>query len=168
MAAATAIEVQPTSSEPAAFAKIEASAKTAWGRVQKSISKVEGQLRDQLSTFRKTIDSARAKGTERFAELKTTFAPAKLKELLTNNKAFAGFTRNAEKVLEDGKKLTEAAEKLGLAKLADLQGLAAKADIDSLKDAFAGVQGKLDHLRQKVDKLASKAAATPVPNQSVE
>ncbi len=168
MAAATAFEVQPTSSENVAPNKTESSAQTTWNRVQKSLTKVEGQVRDQLATFRKTVDSARAKGTERLAELKTIFAPAKLKELLTNNKAIAGFTKNAEKVLEDGKKLTDAAEKLGLAKLADLQDLAKKADIDALKDAFAGVQGKLDHLRQKVDKLASKAPATPVSNQSAE
>jgi len=194
MAAATPFEVQPTIVEPVTTEK---STSTAWNSVQKSISKVEGQVRDQLATFRKTIDSVRAKGTERYNELKTTFAPAHLKALLTNNKTLSGLTKNASKVFEDGKSVVEdgkklledgkkvfegskkvfedgkkfseeTAQKLGLAKLTDLQGLAKLADIDALKDAFAGVQTKLDHLRQKVDKMASKAAPSAVSNQSAE
>lgn len=171
MAAATEIEVQPApSSEPPA----EASNKKPWKNIQKRLLSLESDVKTRVESFRKSIDAARTKGAERIASLKQTFAPAQLKTLLAKPRASLDeVTRSAEKLVADGKKRTETTlkdlgQKLGLAKVSDLQGLAKIADLDAIKDAVSGLQKKLSDLRHKVEKLAEKAPVASAPAQSTE
>lgn len=123
--------------------------------VQKELEGFSGKVKTQVADLRKQLEAVpeRVKTVlsgERFDKLKALLAKAPI----------ADATAQVEKVVADGVKLTEeAVEKLGLAKIAD---------VSALKDAFDGLQKRIEQLKKKVDVLAgglAKSAVEAAPTQ---
>mgnify|MGYP003383427186 CR=1 FL=1 len=113
--------------------------------VQNELEGFSGKLKTQVADLRKQLEGVPARvktvlSGERFDKLKALLAKAPIAEA----------TAQVEKVVADGVKLTEeAVEKLGLAKIAD---------VSALKDAFDGLQKRIEQLKKKVDGLAKSAS----------
>ena len=133
MAAATEIEAQSVEETTDTAHGVQAFVKTRLSRVQGQFdalaTKVKGQVAGLRPQLQGTLDKLRA-------AIKTERLQALLKKAPIDK---------VENAVNEGVKLTEeTVQKLGLAKLAD---------VGALKDAFDGMQKRIDQLKSKVDDL---------------
>jgi|GEM_PF-3309487 len=140
MAAAIEIEAQKVEGKKG----VEAFIRTRLALVQKELEGFSGKVLGQVAGIRKTLEAVPQQALERVKAAIKVERFDKLKALLSKA-PIADATAKVEKAVSDGVKLTEeAVQKLGLAKLAD---------ISALKDAFEGLQKRIDQLKKKVDGL---------------
>ncbi len=155
---AAAAEVQTHDVPTTKKQGVEGLIKAKLSLVQERIKGVEGDVRTRVAGLRTQLETAQ-KGA--VAKLRGALKLDRLQALLAQVR-LDKVGEAAEKVVADGVKLTEeTAQKLGLAKVADLQGLAKLADLSSLKDALEGMQKKVEQLRAKVEGLAGAPKAAP-------
>ncbi|MBL8787717.1 MAG: hypothetical protein JNJ59_22630 [Deltaproteobacteria bacterium] len=145
------------------FEKVQENFQTVRGQVVKNVAEVQGQL-NELKT---KLDPKPA-----VAKVREALKLENLKALVAKNEQVAKVQKTAEKAVQDGVKLTHdvasAVEKLGVARLGDLQELAKLADVNGLKEAFESLSKKVDQLKKKVDGLGKGGkAANGAPAEGV-
>jgi len=145
MAAAVEIEAQKGESKKG----VEAFIRARVALVRSELEGISGKVLDQVAGFRKTLETVPQQALERVKAAIKIERFDKLKALL-GKAPIADATAKVQTVVNDGVKLTEeAVQKLGLAKIAD---------VSALKDAFDGLQKRIDQLKKKVDGLAKAPA----------
>ena len=148
MAAAVEIAAQKVDGKKG----VEAFIRTRLSLVQKELEGISGKVLGQVAGFRKTLETVPFQALERVKAALKVERFDKLKAL-TAKAPIADATAKVQNAVSDGVKLTEeAVQKLGLAKLAD---------VSALKDAFEGLQKRIDQLKKKVDGLAKSPATAP-------
>ncbi len=122
---------------------IETFFKAQLGQVQARLKLVESKVKTQVAEVQKTLKDGPRKTFDR---VKLALPVAKVKDFLARPQ-FA----KAQKAVADGVKLTtETVEKLGLARIAD---------IDAVKQGLETLGKKLDELKIRVEGLVKKAGA---------
>jgi cell division septum initiation protein DivIVA len=157
MAAAVEIEAQKVQGKKG----VEAFIRARLALVQKELEGISGKVLGQVAGIRKSLETVPHQALERVKAAIKVERLDQLKALISSSRApIADATAKVEKAVNDGVKLTEeAVQKLGLAKLAD---------VSALKDAFEGLQKRIDQLKKKVDGLAKSPTTAPEATVSAD
>jgi len=120
-------------------------------QVQTRIKDVEHALKSSVEQVQHKLHGAGEDGKKRLEALKDSLKLDKIDELLTRFKV----KERAHELVEEGVKLTEETiEKLGLAKVAEIDMV--KTGIESLKEALESLNKKIESIKKRVSDAVSK------------
>ncbi len=173
MAAAAEVQVQESAPKKVrGLEQLEQLVKSRFELVQASVKGVESELRNRAENLRKSLGDLQTNAITRIETLRETLSFESFKSRL-GVPALAVVGETAERLIKDGVRRSEAAvEKLGLAKVIELPGVAQLAATPVARQAFEKVQARIEEMRARFEGTSpEKATTTEVathPEKNVE
>ncbi len=173
MAAAAEVHVQESAPKKArGLEQLEHLVKTRFDKVQASVKGVETELRSRAAHLRKSFDEFQTTALTRLGTLRETLSLESVKTKL-GMPALQVVGQTAERLFKDGVRRSEVAvDKLGLAKVIELPGVAQLAATPAARQAFEKVHARFEEMRARFEGVSPEKAPTggvpSAPEKNVE